>query len=137
MLNSSPECSRVAAAKPDRRPWLLEWLGFHCRAFQLPEAPVERDPGFAPQRFHHLQAFIEPRNQAAGVYAERREHPDPSSRANAYLEAASTELVESAQAFGQVDRAVQWRDEYRAPQTQSFGAAGRVSQNLDRVQMWR
>src|SRR5262249_7346541 len=96
MLNRPTKRSGVAAAEPDRRPWLLERLRLHSRVFELPEAPPERDPGFAPQRFHDLQTFIEPREQVAGIYSKRREHSGPASGADARFEAASAELVQCA-----------------------------------------
>src|SRR5262245_46620769 len=112
MLNRPPERGGVAAAEPDRRPWLLEWLRLHRRVLEVPEAALERDPGLAPQRFHDLQPLIEPRDQAGGIYAEGREHPEPPSGTNAHLDAASAELVQGAHAFGQVSRAVQGSDEH-------------------------
>jgi hypothetical protein len=119
MLNPPPQRGRVAATEPDRRPWLLERLGLHRRVVKLPEPPLERGPPLGPQGLHDLQTFIEPRNQAAGIYAESRELPEPPSSADAHLEAASAELVQCAQALGQVNRAVQRSDEHRAPQTQA------------------
>src|SRR5262249_54102930 len=41
--------------EPDRRRWLLKRLRLHSRACELSEAPLARDPGLAPQRFHTLQ----------------------------------------------------------------------------------
>jgi hypothetical protein len=55
MLNRPPKRGGMAAAEPDRRLWLLKRLRLHSRACEQSEAPLERDPGLAPQRFHTLQ----------------------------------------------------------------------------------
>src|SRR5262245_50936083 len=99
MLNRPPERGGVAAAEPERRPWLLEGLGLHRRVLELPEASLDRDPGLAPQRFHDLEPFIEPRDQPAGIDSEGREHSDSPSGADAHLEPASAELVQGAHAL--------------------------------------
>jgi hypothetical protein len=73
-------------------------------------------------------------NQAVGVDLEGGEHPALPSRADADLDAASAQLVQRAQALGQVDRVVQRGDEHHAAQAYPLGAGGRVGHRLDRSQ---
>ena len=58
----------------------------------------------------------------------------PPARADADLDPAAAQLVQCAQALGQVDRAVQRGDEHDAAQAYPLGAGGRVGHRLDRAQ---
>jgi len=127
----APQRGWVAGAEPDRRPGFLERLRLHGRAFQLPESPVEGDPWLRPERFHQPQPLGETSHQAAGIDAERGEHPESPSGADADLKASSTQLVQRTQALGQVNRAVERGDEQHAAQAQPLCAGGRVGHRLD------
>src|SRR5262249_20789025 len=70
-------------------------------------------------------------------HAEGGERPPWAAGAHTDLEAPAAELVECAQALGQVHRAVQGGDEHGAAQPQPPRARGRVGHHLDRPQLRR
>ena len=125
--------ARGVAAEPQRRVGLLERLRLHGRALDLPEAAGELHLGLRPQRFHQLEAFGEAADERLGHDAEGREHPPPAG-ADADLDAAPAQLVERADALGQVDGAVQRGDQHRAAESQRRRAGGGVGHGLERAE---
>src|SRR5262249_11369465 len=134
--DGAPQRVRMAGAEPDRGVGLLERFGLHSRVLQLPEPPVEVDPLFCPESLHQPQPLVELGHQAGGVDLESGKHPAPPSRADADLEPTPAQLVQRAQALGQVHRAVQRGDEHHAAQAYALGAGGRVGHGLEGTEVW-
>ena len=122
-------------AEPQPRIGLLERLGLHRRVLELPELAVEGHPGLGPQRLHQADALGEPRHVPGRVHAEGGERAAPAASAHTDLDPAQAELVQRAQALGQVHRAVQGGHEHHAPQPYPLGARGRVGHRLDRAEL--
>ena len=131
----APQRGLAGRAEPQRRVGLLERLGLHRLVLELPELPVEGDPGLRPQRLHQLDALGEPRDVPPRIHAEGGERPARAAGAHADLDPAPAELVQRAQALGQVHRAVQRGHEHHAAQPQPLGAGGRVGHRLDRREL--
>ncbi len=114
----APQRRLAGRAEPQRRVGLLERLGLHRLVLELPELPVEGDAGLRPQRLHQLDALGEPRDVPPRIHAEGGERPARAAGAHADLDPAPAELVQRAQALGQVHRAVQGGHEHHAAQPQ-------------------
>src|ERR1700730_15138201 len=99
---------RMMATDPERRVRLLEGFGLHHGTLELPEATAEGDARLGPAGLHQLQSFREASDEAGRINLEGGEHSPPSSGSNTDLEAPTTELIERADALGEVDRIVQW-----------------------------
>src|SRR5215471_7298885 len=99
-LSSIATYTRLAIGKlsagrpvPQRRVRLLERLGLHRRVLELPEVPVEGDPGLRPQRLHQRDPLAEPCDIPSGIHAEGGERPPLAASAHADLDPAAAELV--------------------------------------------
>jgi hypothetical protein len=67
---------------------------------------LEGNLRFRPERLHQPQSLGEPGYRTGRIDLEGGEHSVSPSCADAYLDAASAQLVQSAQALGEVDGAV-------------------------------
>ena len=123
-LDGPTERVGMVAAEPDRRVRVLEWLQAHRRPVEAEEAPLEGDRRFAPERLEQRQALVEAADRSLRGDPERRVRPVPSPGHDTDLEPSPAELVDARELPGEVDRAVQRRDEDGAAEPNPLGAGG-------------
>jgi hypothetical protein len=124
----------VTAPDPERGVGLLDRFGFHIRALELPEAPSEGHARLGPAGLHQPQSFRETSDEKGLISFECREHPASAAGGKADLDAPTTELIERADPFGEVDWIVQGTDEDGASQSQSLCASRGEGHDFERSQ---
>jgi hypothetical protein len=113
---------------------LLERFGLQSRAVELPEAPGEGNARLSPADLHQPQSFREASKEEGLISCECREHPASAAGGKADLDAPTTELIQRADTFGEVDRIVQGADEDGASQQQSLCASRGEGHEFERSQ---
>jgi DNA-binding transcriptional ArsR family regulator len=124
----------VTATDPERGVGLLQGLGLHRGAVELPEAPGEGNARLRPAGLHQPQSFRETSNKAGRIGFECREQPASAAGGKASLDAPTTELVQRADTFGEVDRIVQGANQDGASQPQLLCASRGEGHEFERSQ---
>src|SRR5689334_438223 len=124
----------MIATDPEWRVRLLEGFGLLRGAVELPEAAAEGDARLGPAGLHQPQSFREASDEAGRINLEGGEHSASPASGKTDLDAPTTELIQRANTFGEVDRIVQRADEDGTSQTQSLCASYGEGHEFERSQ---
>src|SRR5689334_10205526 len=124
----------MIATDPEWRVRLLEGFGLLRGAVELPEAPAEGDARLGPAGLHQPQSFREASDEEGRINLECGEHSPSAAGGKTDLDAPTTELIQRANTFGEVDRIVQRADEDGTSQTQSLCASCGEGHEFERSQ---